>query len=589
MQPITKNLTTFALYFTKQYKWHFFAMTCFRMSSVLDNLVVPYAFKVLTTKLMALDDDRIGIWKKLIGPVLGLLLVLSLIDVLFRLFEYVKIRTIPSFESHIRMWIVHYLHGHSYQFFVGNFAGDLAKRVNDLTDGVSQIMMLVIGSFLPTLCTILVAVFSFAYIQPAFGIILMGWLLLHSTTYLLYSKKCNHYVTLHAEKLSFLSGSIVDGFTNNLSIKLFAQRNQAIAHLRAPQAAEKQAHENALTRIMYLHFIISGFSIAFMGIGLIFYLIHYWQLGKLTVSEVTYIFFTGINICNLVWLSVGDFPDFFEEVGYCRQALQLLQKEQEVIDLPTARILQCTAGAIAFKHVHFSYVAGGPPFVTDQNVYIAAGEKIGLVGLSGSGKTTFVHLLLRFFNLDAGVITIDDQDISLVTQESLRAAISLIPQEATLFHDTILENIRYGRQEATDSEVILCAKKAKCHDFIMQLSSGYDTLVGERGSKLSGGQRQRIVIARAILKNAQILILDEATSALDAITEIEMQESVAQAMVGKTAIVIAHRLSVLSAMDRIFVFDQGKIVAQGSHTLLLSISPLYREMCKLQSSGLQCV
>ncbi|WP_419241366.1 ABC transporter ATP-binding protein [Cardinium endosymbiont of Nabis limbatus] len=585
MQPITKNLKTFILHFVGQYKWHFIAMAGLRMCFVLDNLVVPYAFKILVTRLTELADHRTGVWIKVALPLMALLGVIVLIELLFRLFDYMKIRTIPAFEAKVRMAIVRYLQGHSYQFFTEHFSGDLLKRVNDLTDGISQVIMIVISSFLPTFCTMLAGVFSFAYIQPTFGALLMVWLILHTATYLFYSKKISRGVALHAEKVSRLSGSIVDGFTNILSIKLFARKREAITHLIAPQAAEKLAHEKALKLIMHLHFIISGLSIGFMGVGMLTYMVYYWQLGKLSIAQLTYIFYAGNNICNLVWVSVAEFPDFFEEVGYCKQAFKLLQKKHAVLDAADASALQCRSAAIAFKGVSFAYVPGKPVF-ENQNMEIAPGEKVGLVGLSGSGKTTFINLLLRFFDLDQGVITIDGQDIATVTQESLRAAISLIPQDTTLFHGSILENIRYGRKEATDDEVIAAAQKAKCHDFIMRLAQGYHAFVGERGSKLSGGQRQRIAIARAILKDAPILILDEATSALDAVTETEIQESLSMIMAGKTTIVIAHRLTVLAAMDRVLVFNNGKIIANGSHETLLKTSPLYANMCKLQFNGI---
>ncbi|CAH2559967.1 ABC transporter ATP-binding protein [Cardinium endosymbiont of Oedothorax gibbosus] len=586
MQPITKNLKTFISHFVSQYKWHFIAMACLRMCFVLDNLVVPYTFKVLVTRLTELADHRTGAWIKLGCPLTALVGVIVLIEILFRLFDYMKIKTIPGFESKIRIWIVRYFQGHSYQFFTEHFSGDLVKRVNDLTDGISQIMMIVISWFLPTFCTMLVGVFSFAYIQPTFGAVLMAWLILYTATYLVYSKKYRHSVALHAEKGSRLSGTIVDGFTNILSVKLFARKNQETSHLLVPQATEKHAHEKALKLIMQLHLIISGFSIGFMGIAILSYMIYYWQLGKLSISEVTYIFYAGNNICNLVWVSVAEFSDFFEEIGYCQQALKLLQKKHAVLDAPGAYVLTCHSAAISFKDVSFAYVPGKPIF-EHQSIDIAPGERVGLVGLSGSGKTTFINLLLRFFDLNEGVITIDGQNISTVTQESLRAAISLIPQDTTLFHDSILENIRYGRKEATDDEVIASAKKAKCHDFIIGLSRGYHTLVGERGSKLSGGQRQRIAIARAILKDAPILILDEATAALDAVTETEIQESLYMIMAGKTTIVIAHRLRILAAMDRVLVFNGGKIIANGSHETLLKISPLYVNMCRMQFDGMR--
>jgi ATP-binding cassette subfamily B protein len=246
--------------------------------------------------------------------------------------------------------------------------------------------------------------------------------------------------------------------------------------------------------------------------------------------------------------------------------------------------LRVTKGKITFSKVRFNYKNTKPLF-RRKSVIIEPGQKIGLVGYSGSGKTTFVSLILRLYDVTSGQILIDGQDIRDVTQDSLRCHISLIPQEPSLFHRTVMENIRYGRLEASDEEVIEAAKKAYAHEFIMQLPEAYDSLVGERGIKLSGGQRQRIAIARAILKNAPILMLDEATSQLDSVTEIEIQKSLWVLMQNKTTLVVAHRLSTLLQMDRILVFDQGKIVEDGTHAELLAENGLYKGLWDAQVGG----
>lgn len=238
-----------------------------------------------------------------------------------------------------------------------------------------------------------------------------------------------------------------------------------------------------------------------------------------------------------------------------------------------------------FNKVHFRYKKASSIF-TDKSIVINPGEKVGLVGFSGSGKSTFVNLILRFFDIDSGQILIDGQDIKKVTQESLRSHIAMIPQDPVLFHRTLMENIRYGRIEATDAEVIECSKKAHCHEFIEKLAEGYQALVGERGVKLSGGQRQRIAIARALLKNAPILILDEATSSLDSVTENYIQESLKLLMCARTTIVIAHRLSTLFDMDRILVFCDGSIVEDGTHKELIAIEDgHYAELWNMQAGG----
>ncbi|AWN81726.1 ABC transporter ATP-binding protein [Candidatus Cardinium hertigii] len=584
MQPITKNLQKFLLYFVGQYRWRFTAMAVsYTAYYVLDNLMLPFAFnKLFIDRLYTLDNNRTAAWLQLGWPLFVLLAVIFFIDILSRFSDYLKVRTIPTFEARVRMWIVSYVQNHSYQLFTENFSGDLVRRIDNLTDGVSQLVMRIIDSFLPTFCTMLLGVLSFTLVQPVFGIMLMVWLLLYTLIYYLFAKKFTRYAMVHAEKVSLLSGSIMDGFTNVLSMKLFAFNQKDAAHLSVPQEAEQKAHEHVLRMIMYLHCIIGVLSIAFMGIGLIGQMVYYWQLGKLDIPTIVYIATTGTNLCNLVWDLLADFPAFFEEIGYCSQALQLLQQKHAIVDLPAATTLQCpSAPAIAFNQISFSYSSTAPLF-EQQDLYIAAGEKVGLVGLSGSGKSTFAYLLLRFYDLQGGNITINGQDIATVTQSSLRAAISLVPQDTILFHTTVLENIRYGHQGATEAEVIAAAQSVGCHDFIMQLPANYQTLVGERGAKLSGGQRQRIAIVRAVLKNAPILILDESTSALDALTENAIQESLRIAMTGRTTLVIAHRISALSAMDRIVVLEHGKIIAEGSHDLLLRTNAYYAAMCQLQ-------
>lgn len=276
--------------------------------------------------------------------------------------------------------------------------------------------------------------------------------------------------------------------------------------------------------------------------------------------------------------------NFSEQVGNCKQALSILGKSHDIVDAKDAKPLLVTRGKIEFKEVTFHYNEGTYLF-KNKNIIILPGQKVGLVGFSGSGKSTFVNLILRLFDVESGTIKIDDQSIKNVTQQSLREQIALIPQDITLFHRTLMENIRFGDMNAKDEEVIAISKKAHCHEFISQLKEGYQTVVGERGIKLSGGQRQRIAIARAMLKNAPILILDEATSALDSLTEQYIQEALDEMMHNKTTIVIAHRLATLSKMDRILVFDKGKIIEDDSHEALLRLDGHYARLWQMQAGG----
>lgn len=275
---------------------------------------------------------------------------------------------------------------------------------------------------------------------------------------------------------------------------------------------------------------------------------------------------------------------FSEFMGNITQGLNIVLTPLGIADVPSAKELHVIKGQIAFDKVSFHH-KGSEPLFDNMSIIIEPGQKIGLVGYSGGGKTTFCNLILRLYDVTDGRIAIDGHDIRDVTQDSLRANIGMIPQDPSLFHRTLMDNIRYGKSDATDAEVITAAKSAHADEFIVKLPQGYDSLVGERGVKLSGGQRQRVAIVRAMLKNAPILILDEATSQLDSVTERDIQDSLWNLMQAKTAIVIAHRLSTLLHMDRILVFDGGKIVEDGMHDELLACAGLYKTLWDAQVGG----
>jgi len=311
----------------------------------------------------------------------------------------------------------------------------------------------------------------------------------------------------------------------------------------------------------------------------------YGRLNNMvTVGDFALILTLSFTIAESIFNLGEEILRFAKEAGSCRQALNIIVEPHEIQDKPNAHELNVTQGKIVFDQVQFQY-QGTDPLFENKTVTIEPGQKVGLVGHSGSGKSTFVNLILRLFDVSQGRILIDGQDIKEVTQTSLRKNIGMIPQDPSLFHRTLFENIQYGRVDASAEEVINAAKNAHAHEFIENLAQGYDSLVGERGVKLSGGQRQRIAIARAFLKNAPILILDEATSQLDSVTEQYIQESLWELMQNKTTIVIAHRLSTLLNMDRILVFNKGKIVEDGTHQELLAKNGMYATLWKAQVGG----
>jgi ATP-binding cassette subfamily B protein len=307
--------------------------------------------------------------------------------------------------------------------------------------------------------------------------------------------------------------------------------------------------------------------------------------GGLTAGDFALIFMLTLAVLDHVWGFTQTLFGVAEQVGIFNQSLGFISTPHEIVDQDNAIPLNIKTGTIVFSRVQFFYNKTQQLF-EDQTLVIQGGEKVGLVGYSGSGKSTFVNLITRTFDIQKGDVLIDNQSVRAVTLKSLRENIAFIPQDPTLFHRTLIDNIRYGKLEASEVEVIEAAKKAHVHEFASVLPEGYHTFVGERGVKLSGGQRQRIAIARAILKDAPILILDEATSALDSVTEALIQDSLGLAMQNKTVIVIAHRLSTIKAMDRILVFDKGRVVEEGTHEYLLEKGKIYQNLWQVQQGYL---
>ena len=376
----------------------------------------------------------------------------------------------------------------------------------------------------------------------------------------------------------------MDSLSNHANVRLFARYRHEVEHLSHFQADEKKKHWYSLWVIEKMKFALSIVSFFGVNIAINGYMLYEWQQGNLTTGEVVFIFNTTSNITTMAWFAGLELPNLFKEMGVARQALAVIEETHEITDPVNAPKIEISQGEIVFQNVTFGYKEQ-PPLFLNKNLIIKAQQKVGLVGFSGSGKSTFIHLILRNYDLEKGKIFIDQQDIAQIDQASLRSQIAMIPQEPILFHRTLMENLRYGQLDASDEEVILAAKKAQCHQFIEKLPDGYQTYVGERGAKLSGGQRQRIAIARAILKQAPIFILDEATSALDSITEKEIQEGLELKALKQTVIVIAHRLSTLASMDRILVFDQGRIIEDGSHLELLKQEGHYSRLWNMQIQG----
>lgn len=581
--PKSRELWSFIWQFIRPKRWTYLSIFILSSLWAVDATVWPYLLGVVIDLFNSYDTQREFAWQALQGPAFAGLGLWALIELSFRLKGYLfSMKALPELEAEIRMAMFDHIQRHSPRYFNEHMAGSLANKITDMTTQVTSLLQQLAGVFLPALATCILGAFFYAQVNSFFAFVLAIWIVVHLSLCFLFASKCDEYEHIHGQARSQLLGKIVDSLTNNFAVNLFYRFRNEKSYIGRYQKMEKETNYQSKK---YVEFLFLFLSLAFLvGIASVNgLLIHYWLKGKLSTGEAAQIFNMTWNIVMMVWMAGTSIPEWFQSVGTAKQALAVMKDPQDLLDLPDAKALQIQRGEILFENVSFQY--GKKAIFKDKNVHIAGGEKVGLVGYSGSGKSTFLNLILRLYPVEEGRILIDGQDISLCTLESLRNQIALIPQDPILFHRSIKENIRFGRTNASDEEVIQAAKLAYCDPFIQKLPQGYDTQVGERGSKLSGGERQRIAIARAILADAPLLILDEATSALDSATEQQIQESLHHLMQGRTTLAVAHRLSTLSKMDRILVFEKGKIVEEGPPQKLIDQEGHFSRLWQMQTGG----
>jgi ATP-binding cassette subfamily B protein len=476
-----------------------------------------------------------------------------------------------------------YLQQHSHRYLSSSFAGALAHRIAETSLGVTQTMQMMITEFMPVIIVYIVSTILLYRAYPPLAAVVGIWAVLFISISFWLATRCRIYSRKAAAARSETTGIIVDSVTNLTSSRLFARLGFERRYLNDQLKRELREVRKSnwySERIRWFQFI----SAAILKIGTLYYSLSLWSQGKIAAADFVVATSLSLLIISEARNLSKRFLEFFEHIGNVANGVHTIIQPHEIIDRDNAINHAITKGSIEFRQVYFSYSSEKTVF-TNLSVTIQPGERVGLVGFSGSGKSTFVNLILRLFDPQSGQILIDGVDIKDMTQEALHSQISLIPQDPSLFHRTLLENILYGRLEASEAELIEAARKAYADDFIAQMKEGYDSLVGERGVKLSGGQRQRIAIARVILKDAPILILDEATSSLDSITEKAIQDTLDSAMNGKTVIVVAHRLSTIAHLDRILVFDRGRIIEDGTHSNLLAKGGAYHRLWQMQAGG----
>ncbi len=497
--------------------------------------------------------------------------------------DWCVVKYTSDFRTYIASTLAQRVSCHSYGFFQNNLSGGVVAKISDAFNLIPTIIFTTTHQFLNNIFTVIISVCLLARVHIMFSVGLLLWVLVFLSAFLIGLKKVSPLTKSYAQAKSNVFGHLSDHLSNMLNVKLFATSSYEMDRFhKASRDYVKKSQAQGYFLMKF--YAIQGSIFSFYAISFLIFLVHLHSHKLITAGDFALVFMINFKIVDRMFELSHHLRDFITNWGSVDQALTLLEDAPEIQDKPTATVLNGNKGQIVFDKVNFNYKNTELLF-QNKSVTIEQGQKVGLVGYSGGGKSTFVNLILRLYDVSDGRILIEGLNIKDVTQDSLRSCIGMIPQDPSLFHRSLMDNIRYGKIDASDEEVIQASKLANAHEFIMKFPLGYESLVGDRGVKLSGGQRQRVAIARAFLKNAPILILDEATSQLDSVTENIIQDSLWELMQGKTTIVIAHRLSTLLHMDRILVFDDGKIVEDGSHLELVSQNTMYKALWDAQVGG----
>lgn len=547
-----------------------------------DGILKPYIYKNIIDQFTS-GQSPDAVLPQLITLCVFLALTILVHNIGYRLGDYAN----SYFQSKVMRDLYDHafkrLLNHSYHFFSNNFSGSIVaktKRFSKSFETFFDVVSYQIWFAIITLTGIFIVLFS---ISPALAFLFGGWTILYVIATLLFIRKKMQFDVLEAAADSKVTGTLADAILNVINIKVFSNSKKELTLFQSVTADEENKRRRAWYFGNFQNAVQAGLM-AVLQLSVVGLSIYFWYHGTISVGTIVLAQMYIFGLFDILWGLGRSLTKAVKSLTDMKEVVDIFDEIPDVLDPSDPQPLRVTNGEVVFDAVSFSYNHGVSVF-EDFNLTIASGERIGLVGHSGAGKSTITKLLLRFTDVTGGKIMIDGQDVRSITQDDLRRSISYVPQESVLFHRTIKENIAYGKPEATDAEIIAAAEKAHAHEFITQLPQGYDTLVGERGVKLSGGERQRVAIARAMLKQAPLLVLDEATSSLDSVSESYIQEAFDELMKGKTTIVIAHRLSTIQKMDRIVVLEGGKIIEEGTHKQLLKKKGVYAELWDHQSGG----
>ena len=582
------GLMQYLVYHTKPFR------TLFMITGIATILAAVFEIFLLAAigwvvDLMAAETPA-SLWENYTWHFIGLLAFVLILKPTLYLIDFMLISNtlIPNVATLLR-WLGHkHVMRQSIGWFEADFAGRVANRVMQTPRSAGEVVFHVFDALAYALAYVVGALFLLMNANTLLLFPLLVWVIAYIFLLRYVVRRVEPASKDSSNARSELNGRVVDAYTNIHSVKMFAHTNSELAYVKDAIEETRQTVFREMRIYTRMDFILSAMN-AMLIAGTVGTALYLWTYDQVTSGEVAAASALVIRFNGMSGWIMWAFTTFFRELGVVGEGLETLAAPVKLLDAPNAKPLKITKATVEFNNLthHYGRETGG---LDNLTLRVEAGQKVGLVGRSGAGKSTLFKLLLRFYDAESGQILIDGQDISEVTQDSLRHEIGMVQQESSLLHRSIRENILYGREGASDTDMIAAAQQAEAHEFIQTLedqsrNTGYDSTVGERGVKLSGGQRQRIALARVILKDGPILLLDEATSALDSEVEATILDTLYQLMEGKTVIAIAHRLSTIAQMDRIVVMDEGRIIEDGTHDALLQKGGLYAQLWARQSGG----
>lgn len=553
------------------------------LAALISNVMLPLVYRSIIDTVSA-TEIRQSVADTLFRSFSWLVIGIVAHNTFYRVGDYLIVYVESRMMKRVSDRTFSALEQHSYHFFSGNFVGSLVAKAKRYVKSFEDLFDQTVFSLWMTIIKLVGIFVALLVLSLVLGVALFVWTTIYLCAAWWISQKKSPYDLAVAEQDSTVVGRLSDVVSNMLAVKMFSSGTRERSQFEEATRVEERLRRRAWN-FQNLTFVIQFSLLGALEIGGMYGAIRMWLNGTISAGTVALVQIYIYNIFEAFFILTRVFSKMTESLSYADEMVEVLESTPDVLDPECPEENRMRRGNISFDRVSFQYADGENVF-TDFSLAIRDGEKVGIVGPSGAGKSTVTKLLLRFVDPQDGEIRVDGQNIRNIRQDDLRSHIAYVPQEPMLFHRSIRENIAYGRPEASDEEVVAAAKQAEAHDFISRLPKGYDTLVGERGVKLSGGERQRIAIARAILKDAMILVLDEATSSLDSESEHAIQEALDELMLGKTAVVIAHRLSTIRKLDRIVVLNRGgEIEEEGRHEELLERGGLYAKLWNKQTGG----